>query len=73
MILALLPFPVYWLVSFWTWMRVDEESRVAAWRIRSEIADRYEEPGPREGWYPALVYDLERLRRRDSYEAPAIN
>lgn len=71
-LVALLPYPTYWLVSLWAWLKTDEEGRVGSLRIRREISDRYEEAVPQgKQWYPAVVYDLERLRRRCIYEAPA--
>ena len=70
--IALLPYPVYWIVSYWTWLKTDARIRGEALKIREEIADRYEErPPSQDRWYPGVIYDLERSRRREAYEAPA--
>ena len=69
---SLLTYPVSWLVSLWAWLTSRDEDRKSAHAIRAELADRYGERGPESpGWYPQALYDIERVARRRTYEAPA--
>ena len=69
----LAPLPIYWLVSWFSWRSASSEERQAAYVIRQELAERFNETPPKAGrWWPGYVYDTERAKRREAYEAPPV-